>query len=152
MFSWICCNLQWTIALRMIGKSTNFSDRHTAPLLFSVDPLLTKKRVDRKKMTIDQKFFLSKTVRFVWNNSYVGACVLVITAWWLNAKFYFSVNRKIWLRNEKIFNLQLTKGIIDQKFPTFYVPIYPYKMYIFYCYETFCQELAGKSSPSCPRF
>ena len=45
-----------------------------------VDPLLTKKRVDRKKMTIDQKFFLSKTIRFVWNNSYVGACVSVITA------------------------------------------------------------------------
>ena len=38
---------------------------------------------------------------------------------------------------EEIFNLQITKGIIDQKFPTFYVPIYPYKTYIFYCYENF---------------
>ena len=38
---------------------------------------------------------------------------------------------------EKILNLQLTKRIIDRKFPTFYVPLYPYKTYIFHCYETF---------------
>ena len=84
-----------------------------------------------------KNFVLPKTVRFVWNNSYVGACVSVITAWWPNAKFYFLVNCKIWLWiNQKIFNLRLTEGIIDRNFPTFYVPIYPYKMYIFYCYVT----------------
>ena len=42
-----------------------------------VDPRLTEKRVDRKKMTVDRNF---KTVRFVWNNSDFGACVSVFTA------------------------------------------------------------------------
>ena len=153
MFSWICCNLQWTIALRMIGKSTNFSDRHTAPLLFSVDPLLTKKRVDRKKRQLTEIFFYQKPyvlygiiamLELVYRSlrrddqmpNFIFRSII---------KFHFGLT-------EKIFNLRLTKGIIDRKFPTFYIPIYPYKMYIFYCYETFCQELAGKSSPSCPRF
>ena len=48
---------------------------------------------------------------------------------------------------EKIFNLQLTKGIIDQKFPTFYIPIYSYKMYIFYCYKTFLPGTCWKKFP-----
>ena len=116
-------------------------------------PLIDQKACWPKKMTIDQNFFLSKTVCFVWNNSYIGAYVSVITAWWPNAKFIFrSIVKFDFGLTEKIFNLRLTKGIIDRKFPTFYVPIYPYKTYIFHCYETFFQELAGKSSPLCPRF
>ena len=35
-------------------------------------------------------------------------------------KFHFGLTKKI-------FNLRLIAGIIDRKFPTFYVPIYPYK-------------------------
>ena len=72
-----------------------------------VNPLLTKKHVDRKKWRLTKKNLLSKTVCFVWNNSYVGACVLVITTWWPNAKFYCLVNRKIWLRIDRK-NLQFT--------------------------------------------
>ena len=34
----------------------------------------------------------------------------------------------------------LTDGISDRKFPTFNIPIYPYKTYIFYCSETFLPE------------
>ena len=49
-------------------------------LILTVDPCLTEKRVDRKKTTVDRIFFLSKTVRFVWNNSNFGACVSVFTA------------------------------------------------------------------------
>ena len=106
-----------------------------------------------EKWWLTERFFLPKTVCFVWNNSYVGACLSVFTAWWPNANFYFrSIIKFHFGLTKKIFNLRLIAGIIDRKFPTFYVPIYPYKTYIFYCYETFCQELAGKSSPSCPRF
>ena len=80
-----------------------------------VDPWLTKKRVERMKNDYWPKnFMLPKTIRFVWNNSYIGACVsvigacvLVITAWWPYAKFYFLVNRKIWLRIDQK-NLQFT--------------------------------------------
>ena len=67
------------------------------PIKFIGRPLIDRKACWPKKWRLT-KFFFSKTVRFVWNNSYVGACVLVIMAWWPNAKFYFSVNRKIWLR------------------------------------------------------
>ena len=52
-------------------------------------------------------------------------------------KFHFGLT-------EKIFNLQLTERIIDRKFPTFSVPIYPYKTYIFHCYETFFRNLLEK--------
>ena len=45
---------------------------------------------------------------------------------------------------KKIFNLRLTEGIIDRKFPTFYEPICPYKTYIFYCYVTFVRNLMEK--------
>ena len=38
---------------------------------------------------------------------------------------------------KKTFRLQLTKGIIGQKFQTFNLPIYPYTKNILYCYETF---------------
>ena len=48
---------------------------------------------------------------------------------------------------EKIFNLQLTEGIIDQKLPTFDIPIYSYKTYIFYWYETFLPETCWKKFP-----
>ena len=78
--------------------------------IFLVDPWLTEKRVDQKKWRLTE-IFLSKTIRFVWNNSYVGACVLVITAWWPNAKFYFLVNWKIWLWIDRK-NLQFT---VDQR-------------------------------------
>ena len=54
-----------------------------------------------------KNFVLPKTVRFVWNNSYVRVCVSVIMAWWPNAKFYFSVNHKIWLWIDQK-NLQFT--------------------------------------------
>ena len=54
--------------------------------------------------------------------------------------------------DQKTFHLQFTKGIIDQKLPTFNVPIYPYKTYIFYCYETFLSGTCQKSSLSCTRF
>ena len=87
-----------------------------------VDPWLTKKRVERMKNDYWPKnFMLPKTIRFVWNNSYIGACVSVIgacvsvigacvsviMAWWPYAKFYFLVNRKIWLRIDQK-NLQFT--------------------------------------------
>ena len=53
-----------------------------------------------------------------------------ISIFWSIIKLHFQLT-------EKTFNLQLTKGIIDQKFPTFNVHIYPYKMSIFLCYEKF---------------
>ena len=52
------------------------------------------------------------------------ACLVNFRLCWPNDNVYFLVNYKITLQiHQKIFNLQLTKGIIDQKFPTFYVPI-----------------------------
>ena len=81
-----------------------------------------------EKWQLTERFFLPKTVHFVWNNSFVGACLSVITPNLIFrsiVKFHFGLT-------EKIFNLRLTKGIIDRKFPTFYVPIYPYKTYGFW--------------------
>ena len=71
-------------------------------------PLIDRKACwPKKKWRLTEKFFLAKTIRFVWNNSYVGACVAVFTAWWPNAKIYFSVNCKISLRIDWK-NLQFT--------------------------------------------
>ena len=59
---------------------------------------------------------------------------------WSIVKFHFGLT-------EKIFNLRLTEHIIDRKFPTFSVPIYPYKTYIFHCYETFFSGTCWKKFP-----
>ena len=118
----------------------------------SVDPWLTKKRVDWKKWWLTKIFFYQKPYVLY---GIIATSELVYRSLWRDDRmpnFIFWSIVKFDCGSKKIFNLQLTKGIIDQKFTTFYVPIYPYKTYIFYCYETFCQELAGKSSPSCPRF
>ena len=59
-------------------------------------------------------------------------------ACWLKINFHLLVNRKITLPIDRK-NLQLTDNQRDYwpKVPNFYVPIYPYKTYIFYCYENF---------------
>ena len=106
-----------------------------------------------KKWRLTENFFSAKTIRFVWNNSYVGACVSVFTAWWPNAKIYFSVNCKISLRIDRK-NLQFT---VDRthywlKVPNILRTYLSIQNVHFPLLWDFFQELAGKSSPLCPRF
>jgi len=76
-------------------------------------PLIHRKACwPKKKWRLTEIFFLSKTVRFVWNNSNFGACVSVFTACWPNGKFFFSVNRKFSLRIDRK-NLQFTVDRTD---------------------------------------
>ena len=126
---------------------------HKKCLQFLVDPWLTKKHVDRKKWQLTKNFFYQKPYVL-----YGIIAMPELVYWslrcddWMPNFIFWSIVKFDFGLTKKIFNLQLTEGIIDRKFPTFYVPIYPYKTNIFHWYETFCQELAGKSSPSCPRF
>ena len=99
-----------------------------------------------KKMTIDQMIFCYQKLYVL--TGMFGACVVNFMACWPKINFHFLVNHKITLLiDQKTFNLQLTEGIIDWKFPTFYIPIYPYKTYIFYCYETFLPGNCWKKFP-----
>jgi len=110
--------------------------------------------IDQKECWMNEKWQLTKW--FFYQKLYdlygliatFGASLVNFTACWPNANFYILVNHKITLWIDwKIFNLQLNKGIIDQKFPTFYIPIYSYKTYIFYCYETFLPGTCWKKLP-----
>ena len=102
----------------------------------------------KEKWQLTKWFFVSKNLCFECFNRYIWKCVVDFIACWPKINFHFWINHKITLLiDQKTFNLQLTEGIIDWKFPTFYIPIYPYKTYIFYCYETFLPGNCWKKFP-----
>ena len=101
-----------------------------------------------EKWQLTKWFFYQKLYVLYGLIATFGASLVNFTACWPNANFYILVNHKITLWIDwKIFNLQLNEGIIDQNFPTFYIPIYSYKTYIFYCYETFLPGTCWKKLP-----
>ena len=89
---------------------------HKKCLQFLVDPWLTEKHVDRKKMTIDWKYFFYQKPYFLYG--IIATSELVYRSlrhddrmanfiFWSIVKFDFGLT-------EKIFNLRLTEGILTE--------------------------------------
>ena len=66
-----------------------------------------------------------------------GACVVNFSVCWPKIIFRFCSIIKSEFRLTEKPSTYSTEGSNDQKFPTFNLPIYPFKTYIFYCYDTF---------------
>ena len=60
---------------------------------------------------------------------------------------FWSIIKSHFGLTELTFHLQFTGCFCDQKFPTFKVPIYPYKMNILHCFETFLSGTCRKKFP-----
>ena len=93
--------------------------------------------INRKACWPNEKWRLTK--RFFYQKPYILYGIIAMpelfyrSSQWTECQFFFrSILKFHFGLTKKIFNLQLTEGIIDRKFPTFYVPIYPNKMYIFH--------------------
>ena len=110
---------------------------------------MTKRHVDWMKNDNWPKEFFTKNCTFVWINRYIRSLFSKFHSMLTESQISFFGQLLNYTSDwpKKIFNLQLTEGIIDLQFPTFYVPIYPYKTYIFHWYETFLPGTCWKKFP-----
>ena len=100
----------------------------------------------KEKWQLTKGFFVTKNLTFCIFKQVCLCCKFhcVLT----KNHFPFLVNCQIILLiDQKSVLLMLTDGISDRKFPTFNIPIYPYKTYIFYCSETFLSGTCRKMYP-----